>query len=52
MKINDVTVHFKANSKLFTRPNCMNRMHDNEVNNIAEINLINEILNPSERIKI
>ena len=29
----------------------MNRIHDNKVNNIAEFNLIHDIINPPKRTK-
>ena len=33
------------------RSNGMNSIHDNEVNNIAEYNLLSDILNTSRRVK-
>ena len=46
---NDVSIYFKANSKIYDIKslNNMNRIHDNEVNNISEWNLIHDIINPS-----
>ena len=43
----------KANLKIYDMKilNIMNSIHDNNVNNIAEVNLLHEILNTSKHTK-
>ena len=51
IKKNDVSVCLKENLKthmIYKRPNGMNCIHENEVNILAEYNLLDDILNPSK----
>ena len=55
MKRNDVRVCLKVNSKNIYNikiPSGMNCIHDNQVNNIAECNLLHDTLNDSKCTKM
>ena len=54
MKRNDTSMRLKANSKNIydiKRPNGIKCIHNNEVNDIAEQNLLHDIINPYKGTK-
>ena len=51
MKRNDRSMRLKSKYIYMKSLNGMNHIHDNEVSNTYEYNLLHDILNPSKRAK-